>query len=339
MPMRSQAQRRWMWATHPAMARRWEAHTPRGKELPEHVGDAKKRERAPRDKAGAQVGPLRALGERFGIAVRAEGPYEAARKAACEAIPSLRAYLDARTPGAPAKRADEWVERPYEGGLSPELEAVRIQPDPAVVDQVVDNAAARVPGIVDRASLSGGLMGGALGSVLAPPGHRGEGALRGAGAGVGTRLGMSAGIPLGVLAGAMVGSGSEANLGAGGLVGGVGGHLLANRLMGASSWEREEVKEALDAAAPAGAAAAAPSPARPIRIQRPMPGSAAASRRGAAPGRRPRARRPPCRPRPRGSPTPARRPRCRRPGRPARASPSLRAWRRSRPAPCRRRLS
>ena len=36
MPMKSQAQRRWMWATHPKMARRWEAHTP-DKSLPEKV--------------------------------------------------------------------------------------------------------------------------------------------------------------------------------------------------------------------------------------------------------------------------------------------------------------
>lgn len=37
MPMESQAQRRWMWATHPTMARRWEEHTPKGKKLPEKV--------------------------------------------------------------------------------------------------------------------------------------------------------------------------------------------------------------------------------------------------------------------------------------------------------------
>lgn len=35
-PMQSQAQRRWMHATHPAMAEEWEEHTPKGKKLPEH---------------------------------------------------------------------------------------------------------------------------------------------------------------------------------------------------------------------------------------------------------------------------------------------------------------
>jgi len=36
VPMRSQAQRRWMHATHPAMANRWERETPSGA-LPEKV--------------------------------------------------------------------------------------------------------------------------------------------------------------------------------------------------------------------------------------------------------------------------------------------------------------
>lgn len=34
MPFQSEAQRRWMHATHPAMAKRWEAETP-DKRLPE----------------------------------------------------------------------------------------------------------------------------------------------------------------------------------------------------------------------------------------------------------------------------------------------------------------
>lgn len=34
MPFKSEAQRRWMWKNHPAMARRWAAHTPKGKKLP-----------------------------------------------------------------------------------------------------------------------------------------------------------------------------------------------------------------------------------------------------------------------------------------------------------------
>lgn len=44
MPFQSEAQRRWMHATHPAMAREWDAHTPPGP-LPEHV--AKEQAAAP----------------------------------------------------------------------------------------------------------------------------------------------------------------------------------------------------------------------------------------------------------------------------------------------------
>jgi hypothetical protein len=34
MPFKSQAQRKWMHATHPEMAKRWEKETPPGRKLP-----------------------------------------------------------------------------------------------------------------------------------------------------------------------------------------------------------------------------------------------------------------------------------------------------------------
>lgn len=37
MPFKSEAQRKFMWANHPEMAKRWESVTPKGKKLPEHV--------------------------------------------------------------------------------------------------------------------------------------------------------------------------------------------------------------------------------------------------------------------------------------------------------------
>lgn len=37
MPFVSSAQRKWMYANHPAMAKRWSEHTPKGAKLPEHV--------------------------------------------------------------------------------------------------------------------------------------------------------------------------------------------------------------------------------------------------------------------------------------------------------------
>lgn len=37
MPFKSEAQRRWMYANKPEMAKKWEKHTPKGKKLPEKV--------------------------------------------------------------------------------------------------------------------------------------------------------------------------------------------------------------------------------------------------------------------------------------------------------------
>lgn len=41
MPIVSKAQQRWMFATHPAMAKRWAAETPNMKGLPQYVGNKK----------------------------------------------------------------------------------------------------------------------------------------------------------------------------------------------------------------------------------------------------------------------------------------------------------
>lgn len=43
MPFFSQAQRRYMYSQHPKLAKEFEAATPKGKDLPEHVADRKKR--------------------------------------------------------------------------------------------------------------------------------------------------------------------------------------------------------------------------------------------------------------------------------------------------------
>lgn len=40
MPFKSQAQRKWMYANEPKMAKRWEEHTPKGKKLPEKVKES-----------------------------------------------------------------------------------------------------------------------------------------------------------------------------------------------------------------------------------------------------------------------------------------------------------
>ena len=40
MPFKSKAQRRWMYANEPEMARKWSDHTPKGKKLPEYTKQA-----------------------------------------------------------------------------------------------------------------------------------------------------------------------------------------------------------------------------------------------------------------------------------------------------------
>lgn len=42
MPYKSKAQRGWMHANKPEMAKKWDKETPKGKKLPEHVKPKKK---------------------------------------------------------------------------------------------------------------------------------------------------------------------------------------------------------------------------------------------------------------------------------------------------------
>lgn len=46
MPFKSEAQRRYLYLHHPAMARRWEKETPSGKKLPRHVKDKDRKKSA-----------------------------------------------------------------------------------------------------------------------------------------------------------------------------------------------------------------------------------------------------------------------------------------------------
>ena len=49
-PFESNSQRKWMFANHPAMAKRWAKETPKGKKLPEHVSEAVHKEMSKRKK-------------------------------------------------------------------------------------------------------------------------------------------------------------------------------------------------------------------------------------------------------------------------------------------------
>lgn len=43
MPFKSEAQKKWMYANKPKMAKEWAAHTPKGKKLPKKVKKIKKK--------------------------------------------------------------------------------------------------------------------------------------------------------------------------------------------------------------------------------------------------------------------------------------------------------
>jgi hypothetical protein len=42
MPFKSEAQKGWMYANHPQMAKQWQEHTPTGKKLPAKLKKAQK---------------------------------------------------------------------------------------------------------------------------------------------------------------------------------------------------------------------------------------------------------------------------------------------------------
>jgi hypothetical protein len=60
MPFVSQAQRGFMYANHPELAKEFEAATPKGAKLPEHVSDKKKSSPPPEKKKPTRI--LEAMG-------------------------------------------------------------------------------------------------------------------------------------------------------------------------------------------------------------------------------------------------------------------------------------
>lgn len=67
MPFKSKSQQRWMFATHPQMARRWAAHTSDIKSLPEHVDDPE-----PEKKGSLRMSALTAFAKQAADAAYAE---------------------------------------------------------------------------------------------------------------------------------------------------------------------------------------------------------------------------------------------------------------------------
>ena len=87
MPLKSEAQRKWMWATHPEMARKWEAHTPKGKRLPKRLHPKKR------------VGMSENVANLFGPMPLAEGEYPWTKRASIASAGVLLGLLAAKSLG------------------------------------------------------------------------------------------------------------------------------------------------------------------------------------------------------------------------------------------------
>ena len=58
MPFVSQAQRGWMYENHPEMAKKWEAHTPKGVKLPYKVRGSVKTSTGPSGQQASMLPPV-----------------------------------------------------------------------------------------------------------------------------------------------------------------------------------------------------------------------------------------------------------------------------------------
>jgi hypothetical protein len=103
VPFSSKAQARWMFATHPGMARRWADHTASIKKLPDHVGDKGSDPKAkpdPKPDAGDATAEKKAFAAAFilkcaaagitdpgAVAAAAEAALEATRRMVKRAVP------------------------------------------------------------------------------------------------------------------------------------------------------------------------------------------------------------------------------------------------------------
>ena len=76
MPFKSQAQRGWMYANKPAMARRWEKETPVGNRLPKRLTRAPRRKSPELDVARSEKTALAAAGGRMRFKGVVKGPDE-----------------------------------------------------------------------------------------------------------------------------------------------------------------------------------------------------------------------------------------------------------------------
>lgn len=154
MPFSSRAQMRWMFATHPAMAKRWAAHTKSIKKLPEKKAAPEYRGTPPMTtlpelvvEMAEPLGAALAMGVKLASAKEAEG-----------------AELARRIPRIVAAMLDAKVLEPHEkAAMTATLR------DPVHVVQVLENLLAQIQaGDVKTASAGSTALGRPAGTVAAP---------------------------------------------------------------------------------------------------------------------------------------------------------------------------
>lgn len=124
MPFKSEAQKRWMYATHPAMAEKWQKHTPKGKRLPKKLHPKKR------------VGMSENVAILFGPMPLAEGEYPWTKRASIASAGVLLGLLAARSMG----HKGDYVPPP-----APAPMAQKVDPSPSATGPSLADAPAEEP--------------------------------------------------------------------------------------------------------------------------------------------------------------------------------------------------
>ena len=114
MPFRSEAQRRYLWANHPEVAREFAEHTPKGKKLPDHI------------KKAALSGTTAAM-TRFGLKLAGE---ELRLKIPDRTFHGFDAASKSEAVKGQAKRAGDYGDRRSSEDLARMLQAIELPSAP-----------------------------------------------------------------------------------------------------------------------------------------------------------------------------------------------------------------
>lgn len=196
MPFKSEAQRKFMWAKHPEMAKRWAEHTPKGTKLPEHVKKADEhKDRLPGGKADkSKPGDFNQRQLRAGVKVEGEEHTRdprIAKEIAMDHLKESPTYytslkrMEARMPKRAELDPKILFAQAMQGAIAGAIVGSRRSLDDKTLQGVAHGAAIGALGGVIGGQIqsgsnpsspgaAGALAGGAAGGYLASRGPRGE---------------------------------------------------------------------------------------------------------------------------------------------------------------------